>query len=163
MENSISNIVLWIQNIPETYETVLSQNGTRLQSGTSQYIKVFEKLTSLDLGKFTILTPTLKRFTQGKNKIRKIDQRMTFVSGHFVETDQSNRKICYRALIIGAKNKEDECSLLTNEAQLYGCTISKTDKVAFKKKSINKGMAITFIAILILILIIWIFNDPKML
>lgn len=153
MENSLSKTILWIQNIPETFETVLSQNGTRLQSGTSQYIKVFEKLTSLDLEMYTILTPTLKRFTRGKSKIRKIEHRSTFVSGHFVETDQSNRKICYRALIIDAENKDEECSLLTKEAQLYGCSISETDKAAFKKKSYNKALAITLTALLILILI----------
>ncbi len=153
MENSLSKTILWIQSIPETFETVLSLNGKRLQSGTSQYIKVFERLTSLDLEKYTILTPTLKRFTQGKSIIRKIDHRITFVSGHFVETDQSDRKICYRALIIDAENKEEECSLLTNEAQLYGCTISETDKTAFKKKSVKRGLAIIFLAVIILILI----------
>ena len=151
MENSLSNTILWIQNIPETFETVLSFNGSRLQSGTSQYIKVFEKLNKVDLEKYTILTPSLKRFTY-KNRIRKIEHRITFVSGHFVETDQSDRRICYRALIIDAENKEEECSLLTNEAQLYGCTISETDKAAFKKKSFNKMLAITFSAIIILIL-----------
>lgn len=151
MENS--NTILWIQNIPETFETVLSFNGSRLQSGTSQYIKVFEKLNKVDLEKYTILTPSLKRFTQDKSK--KIDHRITFVSGHFVETDQSDRRICYRALIIDAENKEEECSLLTNEAQLYGCTISETDKAAFKKKSFNKMLAITFSAIIILILILF--------
>lgn len=153
MENSLSNTILWIQNIPETFETVLSFIGSRLQSGTSQYIKVFEKLNKVDLEKYTILTPSLKRFTD-KNRIRKIGHRITFVSGHFVETDQSDRRICYRALIIDAKNKEEECSLLTNEAQLYGCTISETDKAAFKKKSFNNMLAITFSAIIILILIL---------
>lgn len=153
MENSLSKTILWIQNIPETFETVLSQNGTRLLSGTSQYIKVFEELTSLDLEKYTILTPTLKRFTQGRSEIRKIEHRTTFVSGHFVETDQSDRKICYRAMIIDAENKDEECSLLTKEAQLYGCSISETDKAAFKKKSYNKALAITLTALLILILI----------
>ncbi len=151
MKKFLSKTTLWIQNIPETFETVLSLNGLRLQSGTSQYIKEFEKLNKVDLEKYTILTPSLKRFTY-KNRIRKIEHRITFVSGHFVETDQSDRRICYRALIIDAENKEDECSLLTNEAQLYGCTISETDKAAFKKKSFNKMLAITFSAIIILIL-----------
>lgn len=155
MANSLSNTILWIQNIPETFETVLSQNGRRLQSGTSQYVKVFEKLTSVDLEKYTILTPSLKRYTRDKSRIRKIEHRITFVSGHFVETDQSDRKICYRALIIDAENKEEECSLLTNEAKLYGCTISEPDKAAFKKKSYNKLLAITFSAIIILILILF--------
>lgn len=155
MENSLSNTILWIQNIPETFETVLSQNGSRLQPGTSQYVKVFEKLTSVDLEKYTILTPSLKRYTRDKSRIRKIEHRITFVSGHFVETDQSDRKICYRALIIDAENKEKECSLLTNEAKLYGCTISEPDKAAFKNKSYNKLLAITFSAIIILILILF--------
>ena len=159
MKKNSSRITLWIQNIPETFETVLSLNGRRLQSGTSQYIKEFEKLNKVDLEKYTILTPSLKKFTQDKNRIRKIEHRITFVSGHFVETDQSDRRICYRALIINAANEEEECSLLTNEARLYGCTIPETDKEALKKKSFNKGLAITFAAILILILIlsiIWI-------
>ena len=153
MKKNSSRITLWIQNIPETFETVLSLNGRRLPSGTSQYIKEFEKLNKVDLEKYTILTPSLKRFTD-KNRIRKIGHRITFVSGHFVETDQSDRRICYRALIIDAENKEEECSLLTNEAQLYGCTISETDKAAFKKKSYNKLLAISFTAIIILILIL---------
>lgn len=159
MEKSLSKITLWIQNIPETFETVLSLNGQRLQSGTSKYIKEFANLTSIDLERYTILTPTLKRLTQDKSRIRKIKDRVTLVSGHFVETDKSDRKICYRALIINAANEEEECSLLTNEARLYGCTIPETDKEALKKKSFNKGLAITFAAILILILIlsiIWI-------
>lgn len=156
MKKFLSKTTLWIQNIPETFETVLSLNGIRLQSGTSQYIKEFEKLNKVDLEKYTILTPSLKRFTV-KNRIRKTEHRITFVSGHFVETDQSDRKICYRALIIDAENKEDECSLLTNEAQLYGCTISETDKAAFKKKSFNNMLAITFSAIIILILILFLF------
>ena len=154
MKKKLSKTTLWIQNIPETFETVLSFNGSRLQSGTSQYIKVFEKLNKVDLEKYTILTPSLKRFTD-KKRIRKIEHRITFVSGHFVETDQSDRRICYRALIIDAENKEEECSLLTNEAQLYGCTISETDKAAFKKKSFNNMLAITFSAIIILILILF--------
>ena len=155
MEKSLSKITLWIQNIPETFETVLSLNGQRLQSGTSKYIKEFAKLTSIDLERYTILTPTLKRLTQDKSRIRKIKDRVTLISGHFVETDKSDRKICYRALIIDAENKEEECSLLTNEAQLYGCTISETDKAAFKKKSYNKLLAISFTAIIILILILF--------
>lgn len=157
MKKFLSKTTLWIQNIPETFETVLSLNGRRLQSGTSQYIKEFEKLNKVDLEKYTILTPSLKRFTY-KNRFRKIGHRITFVSGHFVETDQSDRRICYRALIIDAKNKEEECSLLTNEAQLYGCTISETDKAAFKKKSFNNMLAITFSAIIILILILFLIN-----
>lgn len=157
MKKILSKTTLWIQNIPETFETVLSLNGIRLQSGTSQYIKEFEKLNKVDLEKYTILTPSLKRFTD-KNRNRKIGRRITFVSGHFVETDQSDRRICYRALIIDAENKEEECSLLTNEAQLYGCTISETDKAAFKKKSFNNMLAITFSAIIILILILFLIN-----
>ena len=154
MKKFLSRTTLWIQNIPETFETVLSLNGRRLQSGTSQYIKEFEKLNKVDLERYTILTPTLKRLTQDKSRIREIEHRITFVSGHFVETDQSDRRICYRALIIDAENKEEECSLLTNEAQLYVCTISENDKDEFKKKNYNKLLAISFTAIIILILIL---------
>ena len=161
----MSTTILWIQNIPDTYETVLSFNGTRLQSGTSKYIKVFEKLTSLNLVKYSILTPTLKRYTQGESRIRKNEQRITFVSGYFEETDQSDRKICYRALINDAENKEEECLLLIKEAKLYGCTISETDQTAFKKE-FSKSILITLAVIIIIILIfiiIWIQNNPKML
>ena len=159
MKKFLSRTTLWIQNIPETFETVLSLNGRRLQSGTSQYIKEFEKLNKVDLERYTILTPTLKRLTQDKSRIRKIKDRATLVSGHFVETDKSDRQICYRALIINAANEEEECSLLTNEARLYGCTIPEADKEALKTQSFNKGLATTFAAILILILfliIIWV-------
>ena len=131
---SMSLTILWIQNIPETYETVLSYNGTRLQSGTSKYITIFEKLTSVNLEKYTVLTPTLKRFSQGKSRIRGIEHQVTFVSGHFEQTDQSDRRICYRALIIDAENEKNECSLLNNEAQLSNCTISEADQGKLKKK-----------------------------
>lgn len=135
MDKNTPTIILWIQNTPETYETILSFNGTALQAGSSQYIKYFEKLTSKDLQKYTNLTSSVKRLSENRSIQRNC--RSTYLSGHFVQTDNSDRQICYRALIIDAKDNEEVCSLLEKEALLYGCSISEEDKLALKKKIVT--------------------------
>lgn len=158
MNTSINTIILWIQNTPDTYQTVLSYNGKQLKSGTSEYIKVFENLTSINLEKYTVLTNTLRRLNLHFQK-----HRSTFISGHFQQTDKSNRKICYRALIIDAKNKEEECHLLVKEASLYGCSISEEDKIALKKKRICSKIVVILLIVIIIISSLWILNSSKIL
>lgn len=153
--NSI--IILWIQNTPNTNKTVLSRNGAQISSDTGEYDKLFKNLTSQSLDKYSVLTISLKRLS-----LCNVKHRLTFLSGHFEQKDKSNRRICYRALIIDAKDKEEECLLLVQESNLYGCSISEEDKIALKKKSIVfKFIVITLI--IILILLIWILNTLKML
>lgn len=156
MNTNSSTIVLWIQNSPETYQTILSYNGKQIQSGTSEYLKLFEQLNSQSLERYRVLTETIKRLT-----VRNKEQRLTFISGHFEQTDKSNRKICYLALVVNAKNKEEECSKLVNESSLYGCTICEENKMALKKKNISFRLVIILI-IFIIILFIWILNSLKM-
>lgn len=158
MDKNTPIITLWIQNAPETYQTILSFNGIALQAGSSKYIKYFEKLTSEDLHKYTELTSTVKRLIVRKGLGIKQNFDSTYLSGHFVQTDKSDRQICYRALIIDAKSNEEVCSLLEKEAQLYGCSISEKDKLALKKKSNNSALIIILI-ILVILICIWIFNS----
>ena len=151
-----SSIVLWIQNSPDTYQTILSRNGKQIQSGTSEYVRLFEKLNSQNFESYRVLTKTIKRLT-----LRNKGHRLTFISGHFEQTDKSNRKICYLALVVDAKNKEEECSLLVNESNLYGCSICEKNKMALKKKDISFSLVTIFI-IFIIVLLIWILNNLKM-
>jgi hypothetical protein len=156
MNANSSTIVLWIQNSPDTYQTILSHNGKQIQSGTSEYLKLFEQLNSQSLERYRVLTETIKRLT-----LRNKEHRLTFISGHFEQTDKSNRKICYLALVVDAKNKEEECSLLVNESNLYGCSICEENKMALKKKDISFSLVIILI-IFVIVLLIWIFNNLKM-
>lgn len=142
-------IILWIQNTPKAQQTVLSCNGKSLQSGTSIYIKAFQELTSKDLKLYTTLTPTIKRLVSKKK-----NKRFTYLSGHFIEKDNSNRQICYRALIYYALSQEEECALLEKEVHLHGCSISEEDYEALKKKNIKLRIIILITLIILILLII---------
>ena len=130
MNDNLPRIILWIQNTPNLQKTVLSDNGKELKSGSTKYITLFNILTKIELEKYNVLTPTLKRYSY----LSKESKKHTFLSGHFQQTDESNRQICFRAFIINAKNKNEECRLLEEEARRYGCSISEEDQKALKKK-----------------------------
>lgn len=68
--SSNSIIILWIQNTPNAYKTVLSRNGTQISSDTSKYEKLFKILTSQSLDKYSVLTASLKRFNFCNRKHR---------------------------------------------------------------------------------------------
>ena len=153
--NKLPQTILWIQDAPNSHETILSVDEVQIKSGTSKYISIFDKLIARDIEKYKVLTSSVKRLTEySKGK-----KKGTFLSGYFLETDGSNRRICYRALIIDAKDREEECFLLEKEARLYECHISEEDRIALKKKSKS------FVLILLLIFIIiclWIYLNLKM-
>lgn len=127
-------IILWIQNVPDTNESVLSRNGEPFQPGSSEYINNFKCVTELNLDDSRSLTPTVKRYTRQKHNLR-----ATFLSGHFIQKDEHGRLICYRAVIKNASNEEAELDLLKKEAAKYGCSISEEDQCALKKKDVFFG------------------------
>lgn len=153
-------ILLWIQNIPGTYETVLSCDGERVQSETKEYIYLFQELTSQQLDGYR--TPTLSLRIKRMSRLRVVSEKpcMTLLSGLFEQKDKSGRRICYRALIVGAKNREEECALLIKESNLYGCSISEEDESVLKKKDRNPFIII--VVITLIIVLIWILIVQKM-
>ena len=157
----MGKIILWIQSVPETNETILSVNGSTLQPGSSKYLKCFAAVTSKDLQKYATLSPTLKRLTVTKSHFFKPTHRYTYLSGHFTQKDSSNRLICYRSLIIDASDETQEWNLLEKESKLYGCTLSDEDKDAIKKKNNNHNYVIVLIILLTLITI-WIIISQRM-
>ena len=171
-----SKVFLWIQRAPDNFQKVLSCNGEKIQPNTSRYYDIFELITSQEITHYKDLTSTLKRLTKKKYKINSENccmdnekHRMTFFSGNYEETDKSNRKICYYALIVDAKDIEDECALLIKESKLYGCSLSDDDIIALKKKRTDNKQIFVLVLILVTIflistiifLILWIQNDPK--
>lgn len=170
-----SKVFLWIQRTPDTFQKVLSCNGEKIQPNTSRYNNIFELITSQEITHYKDLTSTLKRLTKKKYRINTENcfmgnekHRMTFLSGNYEETDKSNRKICYYALIVDAKDNEDECALLVKESKLYGCSLSDDDIIALKKRIDNKQIVILFLILVtiflistIIFLILWIQNDQK--
>lgn len=171
-----SKVFLWIQRTPDTFQKVLSCNGEQIQPNTSRYNNIFDLITSQDITDYKDLTSTLRKITKKKYKINSenccIDNgkhRMTFFSGNYEETDKTNRKICYYALIVDAKDSEEECDLLVKESKLYGCSISDGDVIALKKKRIdNKQIVVLFLILAtiflistIIFLILWIQNTQK--
>ena len=162
MEESNTTTILWIQSIPDVFQTVMTCNGELLQPGSSRYINLFSRLTSQDLQKYKALSSTLKRLTLHRSMLSK-RKRVTFLSGHFTQKDASDRLICYRALIVNAEDEEQECEKLIQEAEIYGCTITEEDKSLLRNKD-NRYSTFIIIYILItlfIIITIWIINSLK--